>query len=68
MPDGKSNKGRVQAYDGPIYIADAAIYLMAHKPELGIKDPTNLTKTSTRRRSTCCAASASWSAATGTMP
>lgn len=39
LPDGKSNTGRVQAYDGPIYIADAALYLMAHKPELGIKDP-----------------------------
>ncbi len=38
-PDGKSNKGRVQAYDGPIYIADAAVYLMAKHPELGIKDP-----------------------------
>ena len=32
----------MQAYDGPIYIADAAIYLMAHKPELGIKDPYEL--------------------------
>ena len=42
LPDGKSNKGRVQAYDGAIYIADAAIYLMAHKPELGIKDPYEL--------------------------
>ncbi|RUM96297.1 extracellular solute-binding protein [Pseudaminobacter arsenicus] len=42
LPDGKSNKGRVQAYDGPIYIADAANYLMAHKPELGIKDPYEL--------------------------
>ncbi len=39
LPDGKSNKGRVQAYDGPIYVADAALYLMAHNPELGIKDP-----------------------------
>lgn len=39
LPDGKSNKGRVQAFDGPIYVADAALYLMAHKPELGIKDP-----------------------------
>ena len=39
LPDGQSNKGRVQAYDGPIYIADAALYLMAHKPELGITDP-----------------------------
>ncbi len=39
FPDGKSNKGRVQAFDGPIYVADAALYLMHHKPELGIKDP-----------------------------
>jgi putative spermidine/putrescine transport system substrate-binding protein len=42
LPDGQSNKGRVQAYDGPIYIADAATYLMAKKPELGIKDPYEL--------------------------
>ena len=28
LPDGKPNKGRVQAFDGPIYIADAALYLM----------------------------------------
>lgn len=42
LPDGKSNKGRVQAYDGPIHIADAAQYLMFHKPELGIKDPYSL--------------------------
>ena len=42
LPDGKSNKGRVQAYDGPIYLADAALYLMAKKPELGIKDPYEL--------------------------
>jgi putative spermidine/putrescine transport system substrate-binding protein len=39
LPDGKSNKGRVQAYDGPIYLADAALYLKATKPELGIDDP-----------------------------
>jgi putative spermidine/putrescine transport system substrate-binding protein len=38
LPDGKSNAGRVQAYDGPIHIADAALYLRYHKPELGIKD------------------------------
>ena len=44
LPDGKSNKGRVQAFDGPIYIADAALYLMTHKPELGIKDPYELTE------------------------
>ncbi|OCP02542.1 MULTISPECIES: ABC transporter substrate-binding protein [unclassified Ensifer] len=42
LPDGKSNKGRVQAYDGPIHVADAANYLMAHKPELGIKNPYEL--------------------------
>ena len=44
LPDGKSNKGRVQAYDGAIYIADAAVYLKATKPELGIKDPYALTE------------------------
>ena len=39
LPDGQSNKGRVQAFDGAIYIADAALYLKHHKPELGIEDP-----------------------------
>jgi putative spermidine/putrescine transport system substrate-binding protein len=42
LPDGKSNKGRVQAYDGPIHIADAAQYLMFHRPELGITSPYEL--------------------------
>ena len=42
LPDGKSNKGRVQAYDGPIHVADAAQYLMKHKPELGITSPYEL--------------------------
>ncbi len=42
LPDGQSNSGRVQAYDGPIYVADAALYLMAHNPELGITDPYEL--------------------------
>jgi putative spermidine/putrescine transport system substrate-binding protein len=37
-------KGKVTAYDSPIYIADAALYLMAHKPSLGIKDPYSLTQ------------------------
>jgi putative spermidine/putrescine transport system substrate-binding protein len=32
-------KGNVTAYDSPIYIADAAMYLMAKKPDLGIKNP-----------------------------
>lgn len=44
LPDGQSNKGRVQAFDGPIYIADAALYLKFHKPELGIDDPYALTE------------------------
>ena len=44
LPDGKSNKGRVQAFDGPIYIADAALYLKKHQPELGIEDPYELTQ------------------------
>lgn len=39
LPDGQSNQGRIQAYDGPIYIADAALYLMYHNPELGITNP-----------------------------
>jgi putative spermidine/putrescine transport system substrate-binding protein len=42
LPDGQSNKGRVQAHDGPIHIADAAQYLMFHKPELGITSPYEL--------------------------
>jgi putative spermidine/putrescine transport system substrate-binding protein len=42
LPDGESNVGRVQAYDGPIYVADAALYLMAHNLELGITDPYSL--------------------------
>jgi putative spermidine/putrescine transport system substrate-binding protein len=32
-------KGKITAYDSPIYIADAALYLMKTKPELGIKNP-----------------------------
>ena len=32
-------KGRITAYDSPIYIADAALYLMKTKPDLGIKYP-----------------------------
>ena len=32
-------KGHVTAYDSPIYIADAALYLMKTDPSLGIKNP-----------------------------
>jgi putative spermidine/putrescine transport system substrate-binding protein len=37
-------KGKITAYDAPIYIADAALYLKSTKPELGIKDPYSLTQ------------------------
>jgi len=43
-PDGQSNVGRIQAYDGPIYIADAALYLRATQPSLGIEDPYQLSE------------------------
>jgi putative spermidine/putrescine transport system substrate-binding protein len=36
--------GKVTAYDSPIFIADAAMYLMAHQPDLGIADPYELTQ------------------------
>jgi putative spermidine/putrescine transport system substrate-binding protein len=32
-------KGKITAYDSPIYIADAALYLSKTQPALGIKDP-----------------------------
>lgn len=35
-------KGRISAYDDPIYIADAAVYLKSHQPDLGIEDPYEL--------------------------
>jgi putative spermidine/putrescine transport system substrate-binding protein len=35
-------KGKVTAYDSPIYIADAAVYLKATKPELGVTNPYEL--------------------------
>ncbi|WP_269531420.1 ABC transporter substrate-binding protein [Chitinimonas sp. BJYL2] len=42
FPDGKASKGRIQAYDAPIAIADAALYLMHQQPALGIRDPYEL--------------------------
>jgi putative spermidine/putrescine transport system substrate-binding protein len=38
-------KGKVTAYNYAIYIADAALYLIATKPELGIKNPYSLDET-----------------------
>ncbi len=37
--DAEKYKGKVTAYDSPIYIADAALYLMKHQPDLGIENP-----------------------------
>lgn len=44
LPDGKSNVGRVEAYDGPIALASVALYLRSLRPELGIEDPYALTR------------------------
>lgn len=41
---GGDHKGKLTAYDSPIYIADAALYLSKTKPELGIKNPYSLTE------------------------
>ncbi|WP_417367003.1 extracellular solute-binding protein [Glutamicibacter arilaitensis] len=38
-------KGKIMAYDSPIFIADAALYLMATQPELGIENPYSLDET-----------------------
>ena len=37
-------KGHVTAYDNPIYIADAALYLMKHNPDFGTDNPYELTQ------------------------
>jgi putative spermidine/putrescine transport system substrate-binding protein len=36
--------GSITVYDSPIFIADAAMYLMAHNPDLGITDPYELSQ------------------------
>jgi len=36
--------GSITVYDSPIFIADAAMYLMAHNPDLGITDPYELSR------------------------
>ena len=37
--DASEHAGEVTAYDSPIYIADAAVYLMATQPDIGITNP-----------------------------
>ena len=34
--------GKISVYDDPIYIADAAVYLKTHQPDLGIENPYEL--------------------------
>jgi putative spermidine/putrescine transport system substrate-binding protein len=41
---GAAYKGKISIYDSSIFIADAALHLMRTKPDLGIKDPYQLTK------------------------
>ena len=38
----EAQKGKITAYDSPIYIADAALYLKATQPDLGIDNPYEL--------------------------
>jgi putative spermidine/putrescine transport system substrate-binding protein len=38
------NRGKITVPDDPMYIADAALYLAATRPALGIKDPYELTQ------------------------
>ncbi len=40
----KPYAGKITDYDSPIYIADAALYLKSHSPDLGITDPYELTQ------------------------
>jgi putative spermidine/putrescine transport system substrate-binding protein len=35
-------KGKISVYDDSVYIADAALYLKAHQPDLGIENPYEL--------------------------
>jgi putative spermidine/putrescine transport system substrate-binding protein len=41
---GSAYKGKISIYDSSIFIADAALHLMKTKPDLGIKDPYQLTQ------------------------
>jgi putative spermidine/putrescine transport system substrate-binding protein len=41
---GAAYKGKISIYDSSIFIADAALHLMVKRPDLGIKDPYQLTQ------------------------
>ena len=42
--DGATYAGKISIYDSSIFIADAALHLMATQPDLGITDPYQLTQ------------------------
>ena len=46
-------KGKITAYDDPIYIADAALYLKSTRPDLHITDPYELDTAQFNARSAC---------------
>ena len=43
-------KGKISIYDDSIFIADAAVYLKATQPDLGIDNPYQLERGAVRRR------------------
>ncbi len=51
-PMASPTRAEVQAYDGPIHVADAANYLISAKPDLGIKDPYELNEDQYKAAST----------------
>ena len=57
--------GKVTAYDNAIYIADAALYLRTHNPELGIRTRTSSTRSNSTPQSICSSSRTRTSASTG---
>ena len=51
---GSAYKGKVTAYDYEIYIADAAVYLMAHEPEARHHQPVRPRRHAVQRRPSTC--------------
>ena len=63
---GSQYKGSLTAYDNPIYIADAALYLKATKPDAEDHEPLRARRQPVQgRRSPCSRTSARTSASTG---
>ena len=59
-------KGTVTAYDSPIYIADAAMYLMSDQAGPGHQEPVRAGRQAVRRRRSICSSSRRrWCRSTG---